>query len=137
MILRQINFCSVLRYKCITMIWTIHSVFHFRPYIFVPIILLVSLSWHVTFLLNSNNEVLFSKQSNWYSILIIFALFFNGGRRCLGHDRMVVGFTTTYAITTRYSIMCQMLSVNCSCSPGSLVSSTIKTDPSHHDITEI
>ena len=101
MILRQINFCSVLRYKCITMIWTIHSVFHFRPYIFVPIILLVSLSWHVTFLLNSNDEVLFSKQSNWYSILIIFALFFNGGRRCLGHDRIVVGFTTTYAITTK------------------------------------
>jgi hypothetical protein len=60
-----------------------------------------------------------------------------------GRDRMVVGFTPTYAISVVssnldqgevYTIMWKSLSVTCD-SPGPLVSSSNKVD--HHDITEI
>ena len=76
-------------------------------------------------------------------------------RGCHGHDCMVVGFTTTYAISayhhwklcveiplmarcTRYNIcdkVCQWLPTGRWFSPGTLVSSTNKTD--RHDIAEI
>ena len=59
-----------------------------------------------------------------------------------GHDRMVVGFTTTYAIRARCTTLCdkvcQWLATGRWFSPGPpgpLVSSTKKTY--HHDITEI
>jgi hypothetical protein len=58
------------------------------------------------------------------------------GRR--GNDRMVVGFTTSYVVSSNlnqgemYNIMWSSLSVVFSGSSGS---STNKTD--HHDITEI
>ena len=73
-----------------------------------------------------------------------------GGRR--GRDRMVVGFTTTYAISAyhhwccefesrsgrgvqHYNTICQWLATGRWFSPGPPFSSTNKTD--RHDITEI
>jgi len=70
------------------------------------------------------------------------------GRRCL--DRMVFGFTTTYAISAYHHLSCEFESRSCrdildttlydkvTCdrfSPGIPVSSTNKTE--RHDITEI
>ena len=75
---------------------------------------------------------------------------FNRGRH--GHDRIVVGFITTYAISAYHHLssnpghgepldtslcdkICQWLATDQWFSPGPPVSSTNKTD--HHDITEI
>ena len=81
----------------------------------------------------------------WYPILIV-----SRGRRC--RDRMVVGLTTTYAISAYHQMLwvqilirakcttlcdkvCQWLATGQWLSPGSPLSSTNKTD--RHDITEI
>ena len=37
------------------------------------------------------------KKVGWYRIILLFIVVYNVGRR--GRDRMVVGFTTTYAIS--------------------------------------
>ena len=79
----------------------------------------------------------------------------HGNRGCCGHDRILVGFTTIYAVsayhhqscelehcswkgvldTTLYDKVCQWLATGQRFSPGTPVSSTNETDC--HDITEI
>ena len=86
-----------------------------------------------------------------FNLMIIVLIYIScWGSRC-GRNRMVVGFTTTYAISTYHhkccefeshsgdttlcDKVCQWLATGQWFSPGTPISSTNKTDP--NDITEI
>ena len=78
-----------------------------------------------------------SENKFYFYLCCTFLVILFRGRR--GRDRMVVGFTTTYAIRARCTTLCdkvcQLFATGQWFSPGPPVSSTNKTD--HHNITGI